>query len=139
MSKGRKPQPELIGSHPMSAGTIGKQIHLLLFDAIFHVTPSAIKLLVQEPRFESGRLNRIAQPSLGRLVTIKRGLSPLGKISALPMTRRSLLQVFRVEYSNSVKLRHGLCSLPSFIWALRLSKAPLSSWLSRSFRARPKQ
>src|SRR4029077_7011047 len=75
------------------------------------------------------------QPSLGRLVTTKRGLSPLGKISAFPITRRALLQLCRVEYSNSVKLRHGLCSLPSFIWALRLSKAPFSSWLSRSLRA----
>jgi hypothetical protein len=27
-------------------------------------------------------------------------LSPLGKISAFPITRRALLQLFRVEYSN---------------------------------------
>jgi hypothetical protein len=47
MGKGRKPQSQLIGSHPMSAGAIGKQIQLLLFDAVFHVTPGAIKLLVQ--------------------------------------------------------------------------------------------
>src|ERR1700737_2516825 len=112
MSKGRKPQSELIGSHPMSAGAIGKEIQLLLFDAVFHVTPGAIKLFIQDARVESGRLARSPQPSLGRLVTIKRGLSPLGKIAALPMTRRALLQVFRVEYSNSVKLRHGLSSLP---------------------------
>ena len=45
-AKAEKPQSELIGSHPMSAGAIGKQIQLLLFDTIFHVTPGAIKLLV---------------------------------------------------------------------------------------------
>src|SRR5207253_10477048 len=123
----------------MGAGAIGKEIHLLLFDAIFHVPAGAIKLLVQSGRFESCYLSWIAQPSLGRLVTIKRGLSPLGKISALPITRRALVQLLRVEYSNSVKLRQGLSTSPSLIWALRLSKFTLSCSPSRSLRAKPKQ
>jgi len=38
MGKGRKPQSELIGSHPRNAGAIGKQTQLLLFEAIFHVS-----------------------------------------------------------------------------------------------------
>ena len=43
-----------------------EQIQLLLFDAVFHVTPNAIKLLVQDPCLESGRLNRIAPAILGQ-------------------------------------------------------------------------
>ena len=43
----------------MGAGAIGKQIQLLLFDAVFHVAAGAVKLLVQSGWFESGRLHRI--------------------------------------------------------------------------------
>ena len=67
MGEDRKPQSELIGSHPMSAGAIGKQIQLLLFDTVFHVTPGTIKLLVQNARCESGRLDRIAPAVLGQV------------------------------------------------------------------------
>src|SRR5271167_2500857 len=31
MRKGREPEPQLVGSHPVGASAIGKQIHLLLF------------------------------------------------------------------------------------------------------------
>jgi transposase len=37
----------------MGAGAIGKQIQLLLFNAVLHVTPSTIKFLVQSCRLES--------------------------------------------------------------------------------------
>jgi hypothetical protein len=59
----------------MRTGAIGKQIQLLLFDAVFHVTPSAIKLLVQDARFESGRLEPIAPAILGQ---VGARISPFG-------------------------------------------------------------
>jgi len=62
----------------MSAGAIGKQIQLLLFDAVFHVTPGAIKLLVQGARFESGRLDRIAPAILGQVGDDKTWIIPFG-------------------------------------------------------------
>ncbi len=67
MSKGRKPEPQLVGSHPVGTGAIGKEIHLLLFNAILHVAAGAIKLLVQCGRFESSRLDRIGPTILGQV------------------------------------------------------------------------
>ncbi len=43
----RKSQTELIGSHSHVGGEIGKQIQLLLFDAIFGFSTSALELLIQ--------------------------------------------------------------------------------------------
>ena len=62
----------------MSAGAIGKQIQLLLFDTVFHVTPGAIKLLVQGARFESGSLDRIAPAILGQVGDDKARIIPFG-------------------------------------------------------------
>src|ERR1700722_4440421 len=101
MRKGREPEPQLVGSHPMGTGPIGKQIHLLLFDPVFHIPAGAVKVLVKCGS-KRAAWAALPQPSLGRLVTIKRGLSPLGNISALPITRHALVQLLRVEYPNSV-------------------------------------
>jgi hypothetical protein len=81
----------------MGAGAIGKQIQLLLFDAVFHVTPGAINFSYRAPASNRAAWTGLPQPSLGRLVTTKRGLSPLGKISALPIIRRVLLQLEATE------------------------------------------
>jgi hypothetical protein len=62
----------------MTAGAISKQIQLLLFDAVFHVTPSAIKLLVQHARLESDRLDRIAPAILGQVGDDKARIIPFG-------------------------------------------------------------
>src|SRR5580704_21924 len=67
MSKSRKPEPQLVGSHPVGTGAIGKEIHLLLFNAILHVAAGAIKLLVQCGRFESSRLDLITPSILGQV------------------------------------------------------------------------
>ena len=86
----------------MCASPIGKQIELLFLDTVFHVTPGTVKLLVEGGRFESGRAGRIP-PAIGRQIGHdKARITPLGKISAFPITRRFLLQLVSVEYSNSV-------------------------------------
>ena len=51
----------------MGTGAIGEQIHLLLFDAIFHITAGAVKLLVQCGWFEASRLGRITLTILGQI------------------------------------------------------------------------
>ena len=62
----------------MGAGAIGKEIHLLLFDAVFHVPAGAIKLLVQSGRFESSRLDRITPAILGQVGHDKARIIALG-------------------------------------------------------------
>lgn len=47
VSECTKPQPHLVGSKTATAGAVGKQIHLLLFDAVFHISASTIKIFVQ--------------------------------------------------------------------------------------------
>src|SRR5271165_4121734 len=111
MRKGREPQPQLVGSQPVGAGAIGKEIHLLLFDAVFHVATGAIKLLVQCGWFEASRLDRITPSVLGQVGHDKaRIYRPWVKsrLFQFPITRRALVQLLRVEYSNSVKLRQGV-------------------------------
>lgn len=47
MSECTEPQAHLIGSKTATAGAVGKQIHLLLFNAVFHVPARAIKIFVK--------------------------------------------------------------------------------------------
>ena len=42
VSECTEPKPHLVSSKTATAGTIGKQIHLLLFDAIFHIPARTI-------------------------------------------------------------------------------------------------
>ena len=65
----------------MSAGAIGKQIQLLLFDPVFRVTPGAIKLLVQGARFESGCLDRITPAVLGQVTDDKARTIALDRVA----------------------------------------------------------
>src|SRR4029077_2527169 len=106
MGEGRKPEPELVGGHPARAGALGKEVLLCLLDAIFHFSARAVKLLVEcgGCKASSGSPTK---PAAGRLVTTKRGLGPLARISALPTTRRARLQLLRVRYSKSSKRRQG--------------------------------
>ena len=43
----RKVQSELIRTHPIAGGAVGKQIKLLLFDAILHIAACAVDIFIQ--------------------------------------------------------------------------------------------
>ena len=60
----------------MSTGPIGKQIQLLLLNAVLHVAPSTIKLLIQSRRFKTGLLDRIALAIPGQVGDDKTGVIP---------------------------------------------------------------
>src|SRR6185437_14699688 len=68
-------------------------------------------------------------------VTTKRGLAPSLVTSALPMTRRSRLQLRRVRYLNSLKYRAGLSVRRLFASARSSSLAIAAT--RRSFFCRP--
>jgi len=91
----------------VSACAVGEKIQLLFLDAVFHIPTATVKVLVQSSRNKPIGWRLVLKPFGGRLVTVKRGLSPLGKISTLPITRRGRLQLSGVAYSNSTKLRQG--------------------------------
>src|SRR5271165_290610 len=78
----------------------------------FSMSPRAqIKLLVQCGWFEASRLDRITPSVLGQVGHDKaRIYRPWVKsrLFQFPITRRALVQLLRVEYSNSVKLRQGV-------------------------------
>ena len=42
----REAQSELIQTHPTGEGTVGKQIKLLLFDAILHIAASTVGIFI---------------------------------------------------------------------------------------------
>ena len=46
IGRARQPQPELIGSHGLATGAIGEQAELLLLDAVLHLAPGAVQILI---------------------------------------------------------------------------------------------
>jgi hypothetical protein len=72
----------------VAAGAVGEEVELLFLDAVFHFSPSTVKLLVEG----SG-----GDFAAGQVVTTKRGLGPLSRCSALAMTRRLRRHVLRVR------------------------------------------
>jgi hypothetical protein len=49
MGEGRKPEPQLIGGHPVSARAVGEKVQLLFLDAVFHIPTGTVKVIVQRP------------------------------------------------------------------------------------------
>ncbi len=135
MSKGRKPKPQLVGSHPVGTGAIGKEIHVLFLDAVLQVTASAIKLLVQSTWLQIEPLgSRVVHPSLGKVSHDKARIVTLELKSPLCQSPGALwIALFRVRV---IKL--GETPTGSFFFALlnlcalRASKCVLSSSASRS-------
>ena len=68
-----EPEPQLVARHPVGAGPVGEQVHLLFFDPVFHLAALT-----------------------GKLVTMKRGFSPFSRTSSLATTRRLRDQLSRV-------------------------------------------
>ena len=44
---GRQGEPELVGPEGVGGGAIGKQVELLLLDAVFHLTAGTVSLLIE--------------------------------------------------------------------------------------------
>jgi len=49
VGRGVQQQPELIGQEPVAAQAIGLELQLQLFDAVFHVAPEHVEIVINKP------------------------------------------------------------------------------------------
>src|SRR5690606_22351368 len=56
IGEGRKPQPQLVGTHHLAAHPVGEQIELLFFDPIFGIASRAIELAIESFGFPEGMI-----------------------------------------------------------------------------------
>lgn len=47
MGEGTEPEPLLVARHPVGAGAISEEIHLLFLDAVLHFATLAVEILVK--------------------------------------------------------------------------------------------
>ena len=57
IGEGDEVQTELVGTHRVVTGAVGKQVELLFLDPVFHVASGAVEFLVQRHAGEIYRLS----------------------------------------------------------------------------------
>ena len=137
VGKTRKPQAQLVGSFEVSAGAIGKQVELLLLDAVLHVPSGTVKLLVEPPRVKA--LGSIPFEALRRQVGHhKTRIFPFGQHLSFAHHSPKSTPAFLGAVAKLHKLPIRQSALPGFNFVAHLCEGILHQLFKRRVLGQPK-